>query len=142
MDRLSEAVDASLRLMKSRERFPGEIREALLHKGFTADEANAAVDHLTKKGLLSEARAAEAVLLRRSGRRAVGNARLALDLERRGASAPLPQIEERGRAMEALSGRAGKSANPGQVGRFLVSRGFSDETIRSILEELFPEAFG
>jgi SOS response regulatory protein OraA/RecX len=142
MDRLNEAVEVSLRFMRSRERFPGEVHTALIAKGFAEEDATAAVAYLVKRGLLSESRAAEEALRRMSGKRAVGNARLAQEWETLGAITPLPNLDERERASAAIAARHVQRATPGQASRFLAARGFSEETIRSVLEELFPEAFG
>ena len=136
----------ALLLLEERERTVAELRSHLVRR-HPADEVDAALAWLTERRLLSDARAAEAIVrARANGRRAESDARLRERLERRGASeeaiseslAEAP--DEAARMREVLRARfrpeAGERA---KAGRLLLSRGFEEEAIEGVLDRFFGE---
>ncbi len=136
-----QALQIALKELAKGERFTSEIREALASKG-AADLSNEVVGHLVRRNLLNDKRAAEAVLNRQSGKRALGVEKLRETLVRRGA--PPELIEEvlegensnaKERVLALLSKKFPQGASRAHAGRFLFSRGFSEESIESALDE-------
>lgn len=148
MDEFNEAVGIGLRLLHTRDRFPEEVRLALLAKGISEDTAEQAVAHLVKKGLLSETRAVDSKLCSLSGKRAKGDHAIMAELERLGASQEAivntmdASGDERERARQLLAAKFGSPPSLPKAARFLNSRGFSEETISSVLEDLGADPLG
>ncbi len=101
---------------------------------------------LTSNRLLDDFRYARIAIERNEGRRAVGDQALRDKLESRGV--PLEIVnelmasvdqDELTRALVLIDAKFSGSKLPGRVARFLSSRGFSDETIESILEQIEVE---
>jgi SOS response regulatory protein OraA/RecX len=134
-------LDSALRHLKTRDRFRQELFAWLVQKGFEESVANQAVDHLERKGILSEERALAATLRKSEGKRALGNERLAVVLQAAGASEEAigAAIGERDEVNLALESLAGKRRDPAQASRFLASRGFSQEAIETVLAQLYGE---
>ena len=65
------ALAAALKRLRSRERFEAELRAYLVAKGFEEATVDAVLAHLKVKGMLSDGRAIDAVLAKRSGNVAV-----------------------------------------------------------------------
>lgn len=139
-------ADALLRL-KTAERTAAELRKTLVEK-HSPEDVEAALVWLTQRGLLSDDRAAEAVVRpRTAGRRAEGDARLRQRLEARGVDSEAVERalaeapDEAGRVQDAL--RAKFRPEVGQrakAGRFLLSRGFDEDAIDGVLDRFFGEA--
>lgn len=139
------AVAAGIKLLHTKERFPDEVRGALSSKGFDEETTEQAIEHLKRKGLLSEDRAVASKLRVRSGRAAKGDLGIEAELLAAGATeeAVRNALESYGseadRAREALAAKFGESPPRAKAARFLQSRGFSQDTIESLVEELLPE---
>lgn len=148
MDDFNKAVGISLRFIHSRERFPAEIREHLASKGFASEVIDQTLDHLARKGVVSEERAVESRVRALSGRRAKGDIALQADLDKAGADPEiasqviLQQGDELARARDLLKVKFPEMPPPAKVARFLNARGFSEETIRSVLEDLGIDPMG
>ena len=135
------ALAIALKKMRNAECFEAEIREQLVaYPATTVDEV---VTHLRQKSLLNDMRAAETVVRYRSGKRLVSNRALSDQLSDRGASfeiieqvLPRPE-EEMVHLGELLASRYQPSDHPAKAGRFLFSRGFSDDQIETALEAYF-----
>lgn len=120
-----------------RDRSPAELTAWLLSRGYPEEEASLAVSRLVAGGLVSESRAAEAAVRRRSGRAAVGDERLIAELEGIGVDASSVALgDELDRARAALVGREG---DPAKLAGFLARRGFSEETVRAVVPGAFPD---
>lgn len=137
----AKALELALAKLASADRFESEIASALERKGFS-DEIGAVLERLRSRRLVSDERVAEGVARARSGKRACGDLSLRAELTRRGAPAAcidavLAQLPpERERAEAWLATLKPTLAEPARVARRLVGRGFSEETIREIVEPL------
>jgi len=141
----NEALQLALKELAKGDRFAEEVRGVLERREFAMDVANEVLEHLTRKGLLNEKRATEAVLRRYSGKRAVGPEKIKQMLARRGAPMETAEVlltERSGAQVDEIVGLlkikfpAGATAD--RAGRFLYSRGFSEEAIASALT-IWPE---
>ena len=148
MDKFNEAVGISLRLLHVVDRFPLEIRAALFAKGFSGEIIDRALEHLVGKGVLLEERALESKLRKLDGKRAKGDQAISAELERLGANpetvlaALAVQGDELSRARALIGSKFKNGAPLAKVARFLNARGFSEETITSLLEDLGEEGLG
>lgn len=145
---MQEALADALARLKVAERTAAELRTTLLKK-HSPESVDAALAWLTARKLLSDDRAAEATLRPRStGRRAEGDARLRERLVAKGtvdaaidtALSGLPSEAER--MDHALAGkfRAEEPSQRARAGRFLLSRGFDEESVGSALDRFFGDA--
>lgn len=138
----NEALRRALKELAKGDRFAAEIREVLERKGYAADVANEVLEHLNRKGLLSDQRAAESVLRRLSGKRAAGPAKIKQLLTQRGASAETVEAILSGKEgaqvveiVDLLRAKFPSGATREGAGRFLYGRGFSEDAIESALEQ-------
>lgn len=142
----SLALAEALRRLESAERTVAELRTSLL-KNHPPEAVEQALAWLSARKLLSDDRAAETTVRPRSvGRRAEGDARLRQRLESRGASpeaieAALSAVpDEDQRMQEALAAKfrpdGGQRA---KAGRFLLSRGFDEDSVESALNRFFEQ---
>ena len=132
--------------LEKAERTPAELRAALLKK-HDSDDVEAAIEWLSARKLLSEERAVEATVRpRASGKRAEGDLKLRERLERRGAApeaieaalADVPSESER--MQEALSAKfRPEEGQRAKAGRFLMSRGFEEESVTEALDRFFGD---
>ena len=141
-----EALAEGLRLLQKAERTATELRSALLPR-YGQAETEAALAWLVARRLLSDDRAAEAVVRPRiAGRRAEGDGKLRERLERRGASAEAIEKalseapDEAQRMQEALVAKfRPEDGQRAKAGRFLLSRGFDEEAVDGALDRFFHE---
>ncbi|HEY0868613.1 MAG TPA: RecX family transcriptional regulator, partial [Fimbriimonas sp.] len=134
------AYGVALRLLETRDRFEAEIARALAAKGY-ADQTPDVLERLRKQGIANDRRVAEAIIMGREGRRAIGDELLRHRLLEKGAPEALVDDLLGGRdeaesAYQALVGKFGPEAPRAKAGRFLASRGFGEEAIESALERL------
>ena len=117
-----------------------------LECSFENDVVAETVEFLTKNRLLDDLRFARNAVERNAGKRAIGDQALRDKLESRGV--PVEVIDELmievdqdelSRAKVLVDAKFSGSQSPGRVARFLSSRGFSDDTIESILERISVE---
>ena len=144
-DAFPDALQAALARLRSRERFSGEVQAWLLEKGFESEVVERVLSHLVSRRLLSDERALAAFAARRSGKRSVGPEILRAELLMHGAPEALIESHltqqfpgETEAALEALVSSR-KNMNRAQAGRFLIGRGFSEETVESVLSRRFLE---
>ena len=117
-----------------------------LECSFESDVVAETVEFLTTNRLLDDLRFARHAIERNDGKRAIGDQALRDKLESRGV--PVEVIDELmvevdqddlSRARVLVDAKFSGSQSPGRVARFLSSRGFSDDTIESILERISVE---
>lgn len=117
-----------------------------LECSFEGDVVAETVEFLTTNRLLDDLRFARHAVERNEGKRAIGDHALRNKLESRGV--PVEVInelmievdqDELSRAKVLVEAKFSGSQSPGRVARFLSSRGFSDDTIESILERISVE---
>lgn len=143
-DQFSLALEKALARLKTRERFSGEMRAFLSSKGFEEPVVERVLEHLVKKRLLDDSRAAELLVKKKSGKRALGSERLKAELLEMGVdeAVVLVSIGDGGDSDAALAALSSKRTWSGrsQAGRFLAGRGFSEDVIESVLDRTFGEA--
>lgn len=113
-----------------------------------ADVVDAVLDHLTRKGLVDDARCAEALARAYSGRRAAGPAKLAALLRERGAPEDFIEsclaIRSNDDSLEpmldALRSKFRPDGDRLKAARFLLSRGFAEDNLESALDRFFGES--
>lgn len=139
----------ALRLLARREHARGELARKLSARAESAEDIVILLDDLAARGLLSEERYVEARLHARSAR--FGNARLASELRQQGVSPALVDAalnacdDEVTRAQDVWRRKFGDKAaasDPTERSRqmrFLLSRGFSGETIRRVMRGDFED---
>ncbi len=134
-------MDEAFRLLARRARSEAEVAAALDARGFSRSVVSAACARLRRLGYLGDRKLA-ADLAERLRERGFGSLRVHVELERRGIAARMLSVEaseERSTARRALAERFGDNdySEPRrrlQAARFLSGRGFSQETIESILD--------
>ena len=114
-----------------------------LECNFESDLVEETVQFLTAHRLLDDLRYARNAVERNEGKRAIGDLALRDKLESRGVPTEVINSlmlevdqDELSRAMVLVEAKFSGSQAPGRVARFLSSRGFSDDTIESILERI------
>ena len=129
------AISAAVRMLARREYASAELRARLIRRGIGEREADAALDELARRGLLSDARYAEAVVSQKAGRygrRAIAHALKEKGVDAGAASDALRALEGRDEVDEALAlwqrrydgPPANRNEKARQV-RFLLSRGYT-----------------
>ena len=131
----------ALRLLARRDHARAELRKKLAPHAESEEQLDALLDDLAGRRLLSDARYAEMRVSARSSR--YGNARLAQELKQQGVSAEdaadalADAGDELARAHGIWARKFGTlpvdAAERARQTRFLMSRGFSGETIRRLL---------
>lgn len=146
---MSTLRERALRLLARREQARAELVRKLSPYAESAEELDALLNDLEARDLLSEERYVETRLHAREAR--YGNARLAYELRTQGVSDALVDQalatceDELMRARAVWLRRFGNDATPpdskerARQMRFLLSRGFSGETIRRVLRGDFED---
>ena len=130
-------------MLARREYGRAELRARLLMRGVAETDADAALDELARRGLLSDARYAEAVVAQKAGRygrRAIAHALKEKGVDEAAAASALTALAGRDEVDEALalwrrrygSPPADEREKARQV-RFLVSRGYSMSVALKVL---------
>lgn len=138
---MNELRQRALRLLARREHARAELRKKLAPHADSEEQLDALLDDLAQRRLLSDARYAETRVSARSTR--YGNARLAQELKQQGVSA-----EDSANALAGAGNELARAygiwqrkfgtlpvdaAERAKQTRFLMTRGFSGETIRRLL---------
>ncbi|HRG72311.1 MAG TPA: recombination regulator RecX [Thauera aminoaromatica] len=147
---MDELRQRALRLLARREHSRAELRKKLAPHAESEEQLerlDALLDDLAGRRLLSDARYAEMRVSSRSAR--YGNARLAQELKQQGVSAEdcAGALEEAGDELARAHGIWARkfgtlpvdAADRARQTRFLISRGFSGETIRRVMRGETPE---
>lgn len=132
----------ALRLLAQREHSRAELERKLAPHAGSPEELARALDELSAKGFISEARVAASVLHRRAPR--LGSARVLQELRAKGVSAhTLQEAAETLRATEQARAQtvwqkkfgapAADPAGRARQARFLAARGFSADVVRRVL---------
>lgn len=136
-----EALGIAIRRLETSDRFESEVRTAL--RRFPEDIVSRVVAELTQRGFLNDGRTLSGVVARNQGRRAVGDALLTERLARKGIDeasvqdALIDALPEPERIREILIRKYQPTDDPAKAGRFLYSRGFSEDAIESALADYF-----
>ncbi len=136
------ALLAALRMLKRQDLAILEV-QSRLECNFDPSTVEETVKFLTNHRLLDDLRFARNAIERNEGKRAIGDQALRDKLESRGVPSDVVKAlmskvdqDEMGRALVLVDAKFSGSESPGRVARFLASRGFSEETIESILERV------
>jgi regulatory protein len=137
------ALATAVRMLARREYPRSELRARLIGRGVDAVVADEALDELARRGLLSDARYAEAIVAQKTGRygrRAIEHALKEKGVDTAAAATALGALDGRDEVDEALAlwrrryGTlpAGRNEKARQV-RFLLSRGYSTSVALKVL---------
>ncbi len=141
--------ERALRLLARREHARAELARKLAPHAESAEALEALLDDLTARRLLSDERYVEMRMNARAAR--FGNARLAYELRTQGVSEELVEAalsgseDELARARQVWQRKFGDTVKANDAihrarqMRFLMSRGFSGETIRRVLRGDFED---
>ncbi|MBI1331351.1 MAG: regulatory protein RecX [Armatimonadetes bacterium] len=136
------ALLAALKILKRQDLTIQEVAHRL-ESNFEPTVICEALEFLQTKRILDDVRLARLAIERNEGRRAVGDEALRAKLESRGVPPEVvaelfaeADLDELSRALVLVDAKFSGSQNPGRVARFLASRGFSEETIESILDRI------
>lgn len=141
--------ERAIRMLARREHARAELARKLAPYAESGDEVEALLDDLTARRLLSDARYVEARINARRAR--FGDARLAFELRTQGVGEELVDAalatgdDELSRArliwQRKFAGKpcAGDARERARQSRFLLSRGFSAETVRRVMRGDFED---
>lgn len=143
------AYARAVRLLAARAHFRAEVARKLAARGYPEEEIAAALDRLAAEGYLDDEAAAKSFVASRLGKGALGRARLAAELQARGAAAEaiaaalaelpsddLPAAREAAaRYVQSQRSQRGGQADPGALARHLSRKGFSRRAIVTLLRE-------
>lgn len=137
-------MQATLRLLRSRDRTEAEIRTALLTKGFDDAEIGLVLSELAKYRYVDDSRVAERAV-EKAARDQSGRLLVEHKLSLRGVSedeiekalADLPA--ETDLAEEAFWKHRKPGDTPARAAARLARKGFDEDTVRTIIERHFPE---
>lgn len=137
-------MQSALRTLGSRDRFSGEVRRRLEGEGFSEEVCEFVLGRLRAKHILNDEKAARLLVEKHSNKRAVSAERLRAELESFEVS---PEIidgvlgpmaaNEADRALAALTARYKEPQDREKAGRFLYTRGFSEEDVEAALNRFF-----
>jgi regulatory protein len=136
-----DALGRALKRLQTSDRYESEVRATL--RRFPADVVERVVAYLRQHRLLDDERTTHQAVEVNTGRRAVGDALLADRLVARGAdenlvAQALTEAETEADRIDAiLRAKYQPTDNRMKAGRFLFSRGFSEEAIESALDRYF-----
>lgn len=139
---MSEAFNAALglalRSVAAHERFTAEIDRILESKGFESPVIGQVLAHLHRKNLLNDRRCAQLAVDRLIRDQPMSRARISEKLVARGcpedvAGEILPEGDDLETARAALEKKFPNGAPAEKAARFLYSRGFSEDNIKTLL---------
>lgn len=149
---LGPAFKAAVKLLERKALLVNELESRLSAQGFPQDEIKRVVQYLRERHVLDDQKAIQTVVDAASGSRAAGKNKLRATLTARGLPEELVEEslaarsdeQEREAARCAARKKLGTSASDphkdrARLGRFLVARGFDEETVEATLAELFGD---
>jgi SOS response regulatory protein OraA/RecX len=139
---MNKALLSALKMLKRQDLTIQEVTTRL-ECDFEPSIVKETVQFLTTNRLLDDLRYARNAIERNEGKRAIGDRALRDKLETRGVPTDVIQElmlevdqDELSRALVLIEAKFSGAGSPGRVARFLSSRGFSDDTIESILDRV------
>lgn len=138
-----EALDAALRALRHRDLSGAELGRRLAARGFDEGQREEALETLRRTGVLDDRRFAES----RAGSlsdRGAGNALIRYDLERAGVESELVEEVVDALAPEAERARriVERRGTDPRTGRYLRSKGFSDDVVAPLIATRSGEELG
>lgn len=140
---LSEALAAALEKLRGRDYFSTELRFALERNPFPQEEIDYAIEVAHRRNFVNDDRLARDIAHRLDFKKHFGPNRIRAELERR--KAPEASIEKALKSLKPETETIRYSVadlkrrgthTPAQLARKLMSRGFSEEAIRGVIEEM------
>ncbi len=139
---MQAALLSALKMLKRQDLTIQEVKTRLECK-FESSQVHQTILFLTENRLLDDLRYARNAIERNEGRQAIGDQALKDKLESRGVPVEVIQDlmtevdqDELNRALILIESKFSGSNSPGRISRFLFSRGFSEDTIETILERI------
>jgi SOS response regulatory protein OraA/RecX len=146
-EEFSRALESALSFLKARDRFEHEIRTKLAEGAWPGSVIDEVLLHLTTKRIVDDERLVRAIMEHSQQGKPLGRERIRTQTLARGAHQDLidrcledSTRNEQSLAEQLLRARPSSMRNPGSAGRFLVGRGFDEEVVRSVLENMFRDA--
>ena len=137
---------AALRLLVKSDRFEAGLRQQLVAKGHSETNIDSVLEELKDKRFIDDSRVTGDAVSHKLREGKHGRIRIQAELEKLGADPAIleewlnaAEETEFERAKGLAAQRIEKGDSPGKVARFLASRGFDEETVRSVLELLDPD---
>lgn len=135
----------ALKALVKRDYLVAELRSLLVQKGYSDEQADGALDQISRWGFLDEPR--HATQIAQTRQRRYGRERILAELEAKGATDVaiqavmelLPEENEFERARTLVVAKGFTRSDRVKAARFLATRGFSQEVIESIIESDFDE---
>ena len=140
------ALAIALKYLKVAERTEAELRSHLGSKGVSEDDAERVIGLVVARKFVSDKRLAEREIELARGPKMAGREKTRARLLARGADESLVEeaarsytdAEETENALRLVSKKYKTSDDPAKAARFLLGRGFGEETVRAVLERFFP----
>lgn len=139
----NDTLAVALRLLRNRDYFVEELRRALARRGCPSEEIDYAIEVCKKRRYLDDSKLAREIAHRLDFKKHYGPARIKAELRKRFADDVAVNRAIRGLKPEsetvlyAMADLRRKGVlTPAQIARRLAARGFSEEAIRSALEDL------
>ena len=143
--KLHSSLLTALRMLKRQDLTILEV-SSRLECEFDAETIEQTVKFLTENNLVDDLRYARNAIERNEGKRAIGDQALRDKLEMRGVPSEVitsllldVDQDELSRAVVLVDAKFSGSQSPGRIARFLSSRGFSEDTIETILGRITVE---
>ncbi|MCW5943762.1 MAG: regulatory protein RecX [Fimbriimonadaceae bacterium] len=146
----SHALAAAVHLLSRKDRFERTIRDRLTAEGYDSETVARVLDHLRRRGLVSDERAVENSLRHPTGKYPVGADRLRSRLIEAGA--PEDLVRERMAQLDtnaetelleqAVRRRYPLATDRAKAARWSAGRGFEEETIRAALNRVYGDSEG
>ena len=151
--RVREALSLAMRQLAKRAYLSWELGNFLETREYSRAEIEDVLSLLQRQKLLNDKETIQNLIESKSGRQSIGAGKLRFVLRKRGVPdeviedviAPHEGVDALPAALEALNGRSWPPGGRARAARFLLSRGFDEETVESALncffvgEELPPE---
>ena len=144
-ERYYEAMQAALRLLRSRDRTEAELSDALSAKGFADPELGLVLQSLKAARYVDDVRIAERAVELATKQDPKGHLLVEQSLRDRGTddeaiSAALVQLDNETELAEAAFEKQRKPGDtPARAAARLARKGFDEDTVRTVIERHFPE---
>lgn len=141
-----DALTSAVRLLQQSDRLTSDLRARLL-RDHSESDVQEALDRLASWGFLDDERTQTLWADRATSAKSKGRHLMIAELVRRGLAieeaetlvlARVSEESERERAQAMVARRRSEWKRPEQAARYLASRGFDEELVRTLVEELFP----
>lgn len=135
------ALGYALKALATSEKFSQEVVQLLRKNGVEESTIDQVLVHLQGKNLLNDRRCAELAINRLTQGKPIGRSKIKEKLLARGAPEELitellPDQDSQETIQQALSKKFPHGTTPPKAARYLYSRGFQEEEIESVLQNL------